>query len=211
MQQQFAYLIQPTKEQKKTFKTEFLAAQYWTERKKIELTAGLCFQQLLEQFGPASSTTALPTNRWKAWANHKIYLQQLEQGIRNCLPFLQKYWQETPPIELKQDWELWKKLQAQLAKHGVGNLQELDLFVEQSLRCLQFEAKIYHQYAVLLDGDLQAALKRLQKFQQLTREQAALLQHLQVWKQIPTRAEWTTLEKAASTAGWLSKLKWRKL
>ena len=47
LQQQFAYLIQPTKEQKKTFKTEFLAAQYWTERKKIELTAGLCFQQLL--------------------------------------------------------------------------------------------------------------------------------------------------------------------
>ena len=211
LQQQFEHLLQPTKEQKKTLKNEFLAAQYWTERKKIEFEAGLSFQELLEQFGPVTSTTALPTNRWKAWANHKIYLQQLEKGNRNYLPSLQKYWQDTPPIELKQDWELWKKLQAQLAKHGVSNIQELDLFVDQSLRCLQFEAKIYHQYAAILDGDLQAYLKRLQKFQQLSREQAVLLQHLQVWKQIPTIAEWTILEKAATTAGWLSKLKWRKL
>ena len=211
LQQQFERLLQPTKQQKKTLNRDFLAAQYWDQRKKIESEADMSFHQLLEQFGPATSSVTLPTNRWQAWASHQSNLEQLKAGIRNCLPTLQKHWQDTSPLELQQDWQLWKKLQAQLAPYGVGDVSVLDRFVEQSLRCLQYEAKIYHQYAVLLDGDSSIYLKRLQKFQQLNREQAALLQQLQVWKQIPTRTEWTILEKAATTTGWLAQLKWRKL
>jgi len=193
-------------------KQPFLAADYWEQRRQIERVSKKNFSELCQVFGPPTQTSAKPSNRWQLWLSKQQLLDQLPQTTREVLPQLQPYWQKTNALTVHHDWENWQKWsQLLLQNHGVQNSNELDRLVEQSLRCIQFEANVYQTYSELLDQDQALQLKRLYQYQQLCTQEELLVQNLQVWKQLPTLAEWAILQAAAIAPGWLNKRKWRKL
>jgi hypothetical protein len=190
----------------------FRGAPFWEQRKQIEQTAALRFDEILHVFGAPVQSSARPTKRWQAWLSKQQLIRNLQPTTLALLPFLQKYWQEASSQDLHQDWLNWQKWSTDLLEnHHITNSPALDLFVEQSLRCIQFEGKLYQTYSELLDQDVAPQLKRLYQYQQLSSQDEQQLQTLQVWKQLPTLAEWELLKTAAAAPGWLAKRKWRKL
>lgn len=193
-------------------KQPFLGEAYWEQCKQIERAATKNLSELFQVFGPPIQTSAKPSKRWQLWLSKQHLLDQLKLTTLEVLPLLQPYWQKTNALTIHHDWENWQKWsQLLLQNHGVQNSSELDILVEQSLRCIQFEGKLYQNYSELLDQDQALQLKRLYQYQQLSTQEEQLRQNLQVWKQLPTLAEWAILQAAAVAPGWLSKRKWRKL
>lgn len=212
LQQQFEHLLQSTKPATSQFQNEFLAQKYWTQRRQIEKQTGVPFHQLRTHFEPANNAVVRPTKRWQAWLLHQKELEQFDTDTRKTLGLLQQYWQEASAQVLDQDWAQWNSLYRELnTKKQLHSISELQLFVTQSLRCVQFQAGLYQNYGLLLDKEPEVQLKRLQQYQRLSAQQVQLLEALQVWKQIPTLAEWEVLREAANASGWLAKRKWRKL
>ncbi len=190
----------------------FRGAPFWEQRKQIEHTTALRFDEILHVFGAPIQSSARPTKRWQAWLSKQQLLGNLQPKTLALLPLLQKYWQEASNQDLHQDWQNWQNWSTDLLEnHHITNRPALDLFVEQSLRCIQFEGKLYQTYSELLDQDVALQLKRLYQYQQLDSQKEQLLQTLEAWKQVPTPAEWTILKTAATAAGWFQQRKWRKL
>ena len=190
----------------------FRGAPFWEQRKQIEHNTALRFDEILQVFGTPVQSSARPTKRWKAWLSKQQLLENFQASTLAVLPFLQKYWQDANNQDLNQDWLNWQKWSTDLLEnHGIANSGELDIFVEQSLRCIQFEGKLYQNYSELLDQDVALQLKRLYQYQQLGSQKEQLLQALEAWKQVPTAAEWTLLKAAATAPGWFRQRKWRKL
>lgn len=190
----------------------FRGAPFWEQRKQIEHTTALRFDEILHVFGAPIQSSARPTKRWQAWLSKQQLLGNLQPKTLALLPLLQKYWQEASNQDLHQDWQNWQNSSTDLLEnHHITNRPALDLFVEQSLRCIQFEGKLYQTYSELLDQDVALQLKRLYQYQQLDSQKEQLLQTLEAWKQVPTPAEWTILKTAATAAGWFQQRKWRKL
>lgn len=212
LQQQFEHLLQATKPATSQLQTEFLAQEYWTQRRQIEKQTGIAFYQLCTQFEPANNAVVRPTKRWQAWLLHHKELEQFDTNTRKTLGLLQQYWQKASTQSLDQDWAQWNFFYRELnTKKELQTSSELQLFVTQSLRCIQFQAGLYQTYGILLDKEPEVHLKRLQQYQQINAKQTHLLETLQVWKQIPTLTEWEVLLEAANAGGWLAKRKWRKL
>ena len=190
----------------------FRGAPFWEQRKQIEHTTALRFDEILHVFGAPIQSSARPTKRWQAWLSKQQLIRNFQPTTLAVLPLLQKYWQEASNQDLHQDWLNWQKWSSDLLEnHQIANSRALDLFVEQSLRCIQFEGKLYQTYSELLDQDVALQLKRLYQYQQLDSQKEQLLQTLEAWKQVPTPAEWTILKTAATAAGWFQQRKWRKL
>lgn len=212
LQQQFEHLLQSTKPETAQFQNEFLAQKYWTQRRQIEKQTGLPFHQLRTHFEPANIANVRPTKRWENWLLHQKKIEQIDADTRKTLGLLQQYWQEASVHALDNDWAQWNSLYNELnTKQELQSIGELQLFVAQSLRCVQFQAGLYQTYGVLLDKEPEVHLKRLQQYQQINAKQAHLLEALQVWKQLPTLTEWEVLLEAANASGWLAKRKWRNL
>ena len=213
LQVQFERLLQNSSQHEELLISKpFLGAPFWEQRKQIEHTTGLRFDEILHVFGAPVQSSARPTKRWQAWLSKQQLIRNLQPTTLALLPFLQKYWQEGSSQDLHQDWLNWQKWSADLQEnHHIANSPALDLFVEQSLRCIQFEGKLYQTYSELLDQDVAPQLKRLYQYQQLSSQDEQQLQTLQVWKQLPTLAEWELLKTAAAAPGWLAKRKWRNL
>ncbi len=213
LQLQFERLLQtPVTKGLLEINQPFLGADYWQQRRHIEKETGLSLSEITTAFGPPQKTTKSPTKRWPLWLRHQNQLELCPPATRAVLPLLQQYWQEAALLDLNADWQQWQKLLTRLQQAQVlQNISELDLLVEQSLRCIQFEANVFQTYAALLDQDPAAELKKLYQFQKLEAQQAQLLQELKVWKQVPTIAEWEVLISASKATRWLEKRKWRKL
>jgi hypothetical protein len=212
LQQQFEHLLQSTKPETVPFQNAFLAQKYWTQRRQIEKQTGIPFHQLRTHFEPDNNATVRPTKRWQYWLLQQKELEQMDADTRKTLGLLQQYWQEVSADTLDKDWAQWNSLFRELNnKQQLHTTSELQLFVAQSLRCVQFQAGLYQTYGVLLDKEPEVHLKRLQQYQQITAKQAHLLEALQVWKQLPTLTEWEVLLEAANASGWLAKRKWRNL
>lgn len=213
LQTQFERLLQDnSKSEDFELEQPFLGAAFWEQRRQIERESGKNFSELLQVFGPTTQTSAKPTKRWQLWISKQNLLEKLKPTTREILPLLQPYWQKNTALTIHQDWENWQNWSSLLLQnHGVQNSSELDILVDQSLRCIQFEGNLYQTYSELLDQDLALQLKRLYQYQQLCTQEVQLRHTLQVWKQLPTLAEWTILQTAAIAPGWLSKRKWRKL
>ena len=213
LQTQFERLLQDnSKSEDFELEQPFLGAPFWEQRRQIERETGKNFSELLQVFGPTTQTSAKPTKRWQLWISKQNLLEKLKPTTREILPLLQPYWQKNTAQTIHQDWENWQKWSSHLLQnHGVQNSSELDILVDQSLRCIQFEGNLYQTYSELLDQDQALQLKRLYQYQQLCTQEVQLRHTLQVWKQLPTLAEWTILQTAAIAPGWLSKRKWRKL
>ena len=213
LQAQFERLLQAdAQHDASTQLLPFRGAPYWEQRKQIEHATALRFDELLHVFGAPVQTSTRPTKRWQAWLSKQQLLGNLQPKTLAVLPSLQKYWQEASSSDLHQDWQNWQNWSADLLEnHHIANSPALDLFVEQSLRCIQFEGKLYQTYSELLDQDVALQLKRLYQYQQLDSQKEQLLQTLEAWKQVPTPAEWTILKTAATASGWFQQLKWRKL
>jgi hypothetical protein len=213
LQVQFERLLQNSSQHEELLISKpFRGAPFWEQRKQIEHTTALRFDEILHVFGAPVQSSARPTKRWQAWLCKQQLLGNLQPSTLALLPFLQKYWQEASNQDLHQDWLNWQKWSTDLLEnHHIANSPALDLFVEQSLRCIQFEGKLYQSYSELLDQDVAPQLKRLYQYQQLSSQDEQQLQTLQIWKQLPTLAEWELLKTAAAATGWLAKRKWRKL
>ena len=213
LQQQFERLLQSqTKKDKLEINQPFIGVGFWLQRQQIEKETGLSLHEITTVFGPPQKSTKSPSKRWQLWLRHQNQLEQCPQATLAVLPLLQKYWQEAAPLDLNADWQQWQMLFTRLQQEqAIQNIGELDLLVEQSLRCIQFEANIFQTYAALLDQDKAGELKKLYQFQKLEAQQAQLAQELNVWKQIPTIAEWEVLISASKATRWLEKRKWRKL
>ena len=212
LQQQFEHLLQSTIQGTTQFQNEFLAQKYWTQRRQIEKQTGIPFHQLRNHFEPVNNAAVRATKRWLSWLLQQKKIEQIDEETRKILGLLQQYWQEASAQALDQDWAQWNSLYRELnTKQQLHSIGELQLFVTQSLRCVQFQGGVYQTYGVLLDKEPEAHLKRLQQYQQINAKQAQLSEVLQVWKQIPTLTEWEVLLEAAKASGWLAKRKWRKL
>lgn len=213
LQTQFERLLQDnSKSEDFELEQPFLGAPFWEQRRQIEHESGKNFSELLQVFGPTTQTSAKPTKRWQLWISKQYLLEKLKPTTREVLPLLQPYWQKNTALTIHQDWENWQNwFSFLLQNHGVQNSSDLDRLVDQSLRCIQFEGNLYQTYSELLDQDQALQLKRLYQYQQLCTQEVQLRHTLQVWKQLPTLAEWTILQTAAIAPGWLSKRKWRKL
>ncbi|MCF8203181.1 MAG: ATP-binding protein [Crocinitomicaceae bacterium] len=213
LQVQFERLLQADAQQDASAQLPpFRGAPYWEQRKQIEHATALRFDEILHVFGAPIQSSARPTKRWQAWLSKQQFIRNLQPTTLAVLPLLQKYWQEASNQDLHQDWQNWQNWSSDLLeKHQIANSPALDLFVEQSLRCIQFEGKLYQTYSELLDQDVALQLKRLYQYQQLDSQKEQLLQTLEAWKQVPTPAEWTILKTAATAAGWFQQRKWRKL
>jgi hypothetical protein len=139
-------------------------------------------------------------------------IEQINADTRKTLGLLQQYWQEASAQTLDKDWAQWNSLYKELnTKQQLHSISDLQLFVTQSLRCVQFQAGLYQTYGGLLDKEPEVHLKRLQQYQQINAKQVHLLEALQVWKQLPTLTEWEVLLETANASGWLAKRKWRNL
>jgi hypothetical protein len=212
LQQQFEHLLQSRKPEKVQLQNAFLAQKYWIQRRQIEKQTGIPFHQLHTHFEPDNNATVRPTKRWQYWLFQQKELEQMDADTRRTLGLLQQYWQEASAHTLDKDWAQWNSLFRELnTKQQLHSISELQLFVTQSLRCVQFQAGLYQTYGVLLDKEPEVHLKRLQQYQQINAKQAHLLEALQVWKQLPTLTEWEILLEAANANGWLAKRKWRNL
>lgn len=213
LQVQFERLLQADAiHEGNAYQPTFRGAPFWEQRKQIEHTTALRFDEIHHVFGPPIHSSARPTKRWQAWLSKQQLLQNLQPSTRGILPFLQKYWQEANSQELHQAWLKWQKWSTDLLEnHQIANSREIDLFVEQALRCIQFESKLYQTYSELLDQDVALQLKRLYQYQQLIGQKELLLHTLSPWKQVPTPAEWDILKATATAPGWFQQRKWRKL
>lgn len=213
LQVQFERLLQDNnKSQDFELEQPFLGAAFWQQRRQIERESGKNFSELIQAFGPPKQTNAKPTKRWQLWLSKPNLLANLRPTTRKVLPLLNSYWQKTDTPTIRQDWDNWQKWSHHLLQnHGVQNSSELDTIVNQSLRCIQFEGNLYQTYSELLDQNQAQQLKRLYKYQQLCIQEEQLRQTLQVWKQLPTLAEWAILQALAVAQGWLNKRKWKKL
>jgi hypothetical protein len=213
LQLQFERLLQ-TSLTKETwdFGYRYLGAEFWQQRNQIENETGFRLNEILKLFGQPKKAAKKHTKRWQVWLKQQNLLEQLQPELRKILPMLQSYWQEAIMLDLQKDWLQWQELLDKLQKdQPVVNFEELELLVEQSLRCIQFEGNIFQTYKSLLDQDPSTELKKLYQFQQLCTQQQQLLEQLQVWKQVPTTAEWEVLKIASQATRWLDKRKWRKL
>lgn len=213
LQAQFERLLEDTtKNEHVELQQPFLGAAFWEQRRQIEHASRKPFAELLQVFAPPTQTSAKPSKRWQLWLSKQHLLGQLKPTTLETLPLLQPYWQKTNALTTHHDWEKWQKWSRLLLQnHGIQNCSELDLLVDQSLRCIQFEGNLYQTYSELLDQDQALQLKRLFQYQQLCTQEEQLLHTLQVWKQVPTLDEWAILQAAAVAKGWLNKRKWRKL
>ena len=213
LQLQFERLLQNAASQQKWHPHErFLGADYWQQRQLIERETELNLTEILATFGKPKKSLKRPSKRWQTWLGKQNLLEQCQATTRAILPMLQKYWQEARPLDFNNAWLQWQDLLVQLQeKYPIHHVDELTVLVEQSLRCIQFEGKIFQTYAAVLDQDPSLELKQLYLYQQSCAQQEELLQELQVWKQIPTLAEWELLKKASGATRWLDKRKWRKL
>jgi hypothetical protein len=212
LQQQFEQLLQSTKPETAPFQNEFLAQKYWTQRRQFEKQTGIPFHQLRTHFEPANNAAVRPTKRWQYWLMQQKKIEQINADTRKTLGLLQQYWQEASAQTLDKDWAQWNSLYKELnTKQQLHSISDLQLFVTQSLRCVQFQAGLYQTYGGLLDKEPEVHLKRLQQYQQINAKQVHLLEALQVWKQLPTLTEWEVLLETANARGWLAKRKWRNL
>lgn len=190
----------------------YTGAGFWEQRQQIEAETALRLEEILQSFGPPIQSSARPTKRWQAWLSKQQLIRNLQPTTLAVLPLLQKYWQEASNQNLHQDWQKWQNWSTDLLEnHQIANSRALDLFVEQALRCIQFEGKLYQTYSELLDQDVALQLKRLQQYQQLIGQKELLRQTLSSWKQVPTPAEWDILKATATAPGWFQQRKWRKL
>ncbi len=190
----------------------YTGAGFWEQRQQIEAETALRLEEILQSFGPPIQSSARPTKRWQAWLSEQQLIRNLQPTTLAVLPLLQKYWQEASNQDLHQDWQKWQNWSTDLLEnHQIANSRALDLFVEQALRCIQFEGKLYQTYSELLDQDVALQLKRLLQYQQLIGQKELLLQTLSSWKQVPTPAEWDILKATATAPGWFQQRKWRKL
>lgn len=213
LKQHFEQLLEVAGPTVQPLNTAFVSEKYWVQRKIIERQSTLKIHQLLKIFESTPTTRSKPSKRWQSWLVHQALLQKLSQTTRSILPYLQQYWQQTRPEDLQHDWQQWKTLKAQLnqAPHKVDTLNELDELIVQCLRCVQFQGGLNRAYATLLDQDPDIHLKQLQQYQHICAQQTLLLEAHQVWKQIPTLAEWAVLLNASKASGWLAKWNWYKL
>lgn len=212
LQLQFEQLLQQQFSTKKNTESSHLkAASYWQQKKELEQCTQMPLHQLLTTFEPRSKQITQATKRWLHWLKAHNALTRLPLEIRNILPMLTPIWQNASFPEILDRYQEWKTLQTELQSHQINNQSALDAFVEKSLRCIQYEAKVYQNYLALLDANTSALLKKILRFEQLQKERKRQLNALQVWKQIPTQMEWVALKKIATQSNWLQKRKWRKL
>ena len=213
LQSQFERLLQDnSKIENLESPHSFSGEDFWEQRKQIETESKKKFTTLVQIFGPPTKTSSKPSKRWLLWLSKQNLLEQFKPTTIAALSVLQDEWQKANALSIHHDWENWQKLREELLqKHDINNSHELAVFVEQCLRCIQFEGNLYQTYSELLDQDRAVQLKRLYQYQQLSSQNEQILQTLKVWKQLPTLAEWRILHTAAAAKGWLNQRKWRRI
>lgn len=211
LKQQFSYLLQASSNAVSTFDTTMEASNFWQQKRQLEQQTKLSFSELLQQFQLDKIENVAPSKRWQAWLHQKKAIEKLAPEFQHLLPLLQKYWQDAPIQNAFENWTNWQNLRRQIENQfRCTSLHELNVLVEKSLRCLQYQAKVYQNHVQILDQKPALQLKMLLQFQQLITQKEQLDAELKVWKQIPTLIEWESLKKQYHSTHWLAKLRWRQ-
>lgn len=209
---QFETLHQAARTAISPFNQQFVGADFWEQKRQLEKEANHRFRFLLDTFQPLKDRKVLPSKRWLQWLKAKEQLTMLDTELSMVLAHLSSQWQQKQPADLLEDAKQWTALYEKLqAAIHLQSLDDLNDFVEKSLRCIQFEGNVYKNYAQLLDTAPEKQLKRLIKYQQLCLQEQKLKEELVIWRQIPTMAEWELLKSLAIDSSWLKRRKWRKL
>lgn len=212
LRSQFERLIQTPIPTEKTSALTLLAERFWEERSTIERYSNTSLSELLHFFGPPTQTSSKPSRRWQNYLTYNDLINQLPKPTRVLLPLLTKFWQESSSHEIQYAWKTWQDMLKQLQQiDRIDSQATLDLLVEQSLRCIQFEGNVYQVHRELLDLNPGPQLKLLLQFQETLLKEEQLSKQLKVWKQIPTLAEWELLKLSAKNSGWWANRKWRNL